>query len=158
MLFGSCIALGAGELPYAPLIEALRRLVRDVGQERVRDLAGSGYPELANLLADFADVAPPLAGVTAGWSAQSRVFGAVLRLLEGLGPDDPVALLLEGLQWADPSTVDLLAYLARTLSNERLLLVVTYRTELPNRHPLRTLVAELDRARRVQLLDVARFG
>src|SRR5690349_20874699 len=40
VLTGSCIALGTGELAYAPLIDALRRLVREVGQERVRDLAG----------------------------------------------------------------------------------------------------------------------
>ena len=158
VLTGSCIALGTGELAYAPLIDALRRLVREVGQERVRDLAGPGHADLASLISDFTDpagVTRPAAPVLA---AQSRVFGAVLRLLEHLGDGGPVVLVLEDLQWADPSTLDLLAYLSRAQSDERLLEVGTYRTnDLTPRHPLRVLVAELDLARRVQQIEIRRF-
>ncbi|HKT03486.1 MAG TPA: AAA family ATPase [Rugosimonospora sp.] len=153
VLQGSCIALGSGEVPYAPLIEALRGLHRSVGDDRVRDLAGTGFPELARLLVDFADPLPLPA------LAQARVFAAVLSLLGRLGEDHPVVLIIEDLHWADPSTLDLLAYLAHARTHDRLLLLGSYRTtDLAPRHPLRRLVAELDFARKVELLEVSRFG
>ncbi|HEV2872913.1 MAG TPA: hypothetical protein VG409_16025, partial [Actinomycetota bacterium] len=61
--------------------------------------------------------------------------------------------------WADRSTRDLLAFLVRNLRHGRLLLVLTYRSdELHRRHPLRPFLAELDRGRRVERLELARFG
>ena len=68
-------------------------------------------------------------------------------------------LVVEDLHWADRSTRDLLAFLVRNLRHGRLLLVATYRSdELHRRHPLRPFLAELDRGRRVERLELARFG
>lgn len=158
VLFGSCVALGIGVIPYAPLIDALRRLVRELGEEKVRDLAGSAYAGIAGLMSDFSDTAYDVAGPAEEPKSELRVFGAVYRLLERLGVDGPAVLVLEDLQWADPSTLDLVAYLARAQINERVLLACSYRSSgLHPRHPLRTLVAELDMARRVRRLEVSRF-
>ena len=53
-------------------------------------------------------------------------------------------LVLEDVQWADRSSRDLLAFLARNLREQRVAVVATYRTdELEAEHPLRRLVAEL---------------
>jgi DNA-binding CsgD family transcriptional regulator/tetratricopeptide (TPR) repeat protein len=66
---------------------------------------------------------------------------------------------VEDLHWADRSTRDLLAFLVRNLRHGRLLLVMTYRSdELHRRHPLRPFLAELDRGRRAERLELARFG
>jgi predicted ATPase len=157
VLLGSCIAMGSGEIPYAPLVEALRRLVRDWGHERVRRVAGDAYAGLANLVSGLIDGEP--GAPPTGLSAQSRVFGAILLLLDRLGTDGPVVLIIEDLQWADPSTLDLLAYLARSKSGERLVLIGSYRTtDLEPSHPLRTLVAELELARKIEHMDVPEFG
>ncbi len=160
VLWGSCIPLGTGEVPYAPLIDALRRLVRGVGVEQVRELAGPGFLDLAGLASDFTDAGPNEETVPAvGRGAQSRVFSAVLRMLDQLGRDQPVVFVMEDLQWADPSTLDLFSYLARARTDERLLLIGSFRiTELSPRNPLRTLVVELESARLVQQLEVPRFA
>ena len=56
-------------------------------------------------------------------------------------------LLLEDLQWADPASVDLLAYLAPRLDNLKLMLVATYRPAdvEAQRHPLRAVLASFAR-------------
>ena len=64
-------------------------------------------------------------------------------------------LLIEDLHWADRSTRAALAFLGRSLQAERVLIVGTYRPdEMHRRHPLRPLLAELERnprARRIAL-------
>jgi DNA-binding CsgD family transcriptional regulator len=90
---------------------------------------------------------------------QGRLFELLLGLLERLGEERPAVLVVEDLHWADRSTRDLLAFLHRNLRRGRLLLMLTYRSdELHRRHPLRPFLAELDRDRRVERLELARFG
>ena len=93
-------------------------------------------------------------------AAQRRLFEALLALLERLGREQPVLLLLEDIHWADSSTRSFLAFVARAMSTERVLAVCTYRSdELHRRHPLRPLLAELERdpsARRIELARLSR--
>ena len=74
--------------------------------------------------------------------------------------EDRLLVTIEDLHWADRSTRAFLAYLARALCRERVLVVATYRPdELHRRHPLRPLLAELERdarARRVELRPLTR--
>ena len=65
-------------------------------------------------------------------------------------------LAIEDLHWADRSTRAFLAFLARSLRRERVLVVATYRPdELHRRHPLRPLLAELEREPRARRIDLA---
>jgi tetratricopeptide (TPR) repeat protein len=141
VLIGGCVELGGEGVPFAPLIEALRGVVQDLN---VADPGGGG---------------PALSTTPGPWSEQGRLFELFLGLLERLGEERPAVLVVEDLHWADRSTRDLLAYLVRNLRQGRLLLVLTYRSdELHRRHPLRPFLAELDRGRRVERLELARFG
>ncbi len=160
-LCGECVELGEGELPYAPLVAALRPLLREADPvlQEVGDIARA---ELATLLPELAAGAReqrPRLDEIAG-AAQRRLFEALLTLLDRLGREDPVLLLLEDIHWADSSTRAFLAFLARAMSTERVLAVCTYRSdEMHRRHPLRPLLAELERdpdARRVELARLTR--
>ena len=96
-------------------------------------------------------------GLTAGPWAQARLFEAVLALMERLAGRSPTLLVVEDLNWADRSTLDLLAFLVHNLQ-AALLLVLTYRSdELHRRHPLRPFLAGLDRSGRAERLEVDRF-
>ena len=67
--------------------------------------------------------------------------------------------MIEDLHWADASTRAFLRFLASTLGDEPILLVATYRPdELHRRHPLRPLLAELERVRalRIDLAGLSR--
>ena len=150
VLVGHCLELGGTAIPYAPLIDALRPIARAA---EVPELPVPARSALAGLLPGLG------AGAAAdGEGRQARVFEALLALLERLGREAPVVLVLEDLHWADPSTRDFVTFLVRSARTEPLCLVVTYRSdELHRRHPLRPLLAELERVPGVERVGVERF-
>jgi DNA-binding CsgD family transcriptional regulator/tetratricopeptide (TPR) repeat protein len=154
---GACVDLG--DLPYAPLVDALRSLVRDIGLDRLRQLAGSGFASLTRLapfLGDF--IAEPGDVDAPEQHARSRLFEAVLHLFGQLSAETPVLVIIEDLHWADRSTLDFLSFLLKALTEERLLVVASYRSnELHPRHPLRPVVVEIDRARRAERFELHPF-
>ncbi len=153
VLSGACIGLGLGGIPYAPLIDALRGLMRDAGgEEQARALIGPVGSELFGLITDSAG-----SGLLGAPGAQVRVFGAVMSMLAHLGERAPILLIFEDMHWTDPSTLDLVRYLTRVKSNERVMLLCTYRSSLPRGHALRGLLAEPDFTRRVHRISLGGF-
>ena len=78
-------------------------------------------------------------------TTRERMLREMGTLLEVLTVETPLVLVLEDLHWSDPSTLDLLALIARRREPARLLVVGTYRPSemLANGHPLRTVLQEL---------------
>ncbi|MDQ6834597.1 MAG: AAA family ATPase [Actinomycetota bacterium] len=144
-----------GELPYAPLLSALRPLVRS-GHPALDAVTGGSRAQLAAILPGLDDDRRP--EPRSDPTGQLRLFEALLELLDVLGESTPVVLVLEDVHWADRSTRNFIAFLARSLRQERLVLALTYRTdELHRRHPLRPLLAELDRLGGTRRIDLAPF-
>ena len=82
----------------------------------------------------------------------------VLGTLSRLSGVAPVLFTVEDVHWADRSTLDLTAFLIRSLRNARVLVVVTYRSdELHRRHPLRPLLTSWERDRSIDRIDLRRF-
>jgi DNA-binding CsgD family transcriptional regulator/tetratricopeptide (TPR) repeat protein len=154
VLAGGCVPVGDGALPYAPIVEALRALLGDVGVGAVRELVGPSWPELARLLPALGE---PDRSSAPEQAAQSRLFELLLGLLGRLGEQAPLVLVVEDLHWADRSTRDLLAFLARNFRRERVLLVVTYRNDEAGQQRLGPYLAELDRAGRVERIELLRL-
>jgi len=148
VLTGHCAEL-ADTVPYLPLADALRTAAAGPA---VRD-AVAARPVLSRLLPDGQGAGaddPDGHGM-----AQQQLFGAVLGMLAELASAAPVLLVLEDLHWADRSTRDLVTFLSRVLHRERIALAVTYRTDdLHRRHPLRPVVAELQRLPSVTAIDL----
>jgi DNA-binding CsgD family transcriptional regulator/tetratricopeptide (TPR) repeat protein len=119
------------------------------------DLAEGGAPyapvlEVLERLGTLVDVGDP---------AVVRPAEVLPGALTTLTETTPVMLLIEDLHWADPSTRDLVTYLAAGRATPRLLLVVTYRADdLARGHPLRPMLATIDRADRVRHLRLGPFG
>jgi predicted ATPase len=134
----------------------LRELVRELGADGVTALLpGGGAGELARLLPELGE---PGTGGDPG-ETRARMFGQVLALLERLTEVGPVVLVIEDAHWSDRSTRDLLAFL---IGNQRVLagvlIVVTFRSdELHRSHPLRPVLAELDRHDWVARLELPRL-
>ncbi|MFI0808271.1 helix-turn-helix transcriptional regulator [Streptomyces echinatus] len=150
---GGCVEIGADGLPFAPFSTALRAL-RDALPEEFAAAAAGQEEELARLLPDLGEAAVGRHGE----QGLARLFELTARLLERVAAGHTVVLVLEDLHWADASTRHLLAYLFRTLRAGRLLVLATYRSDdIHRRHPLRPLLAELDRLRTVRRIELARF-
>ncbi len=156
---GDCVELGEGELPYAPLVAALRPLAREQDPV-VAALPEATRGELGALLPGLAPARTDEPSSERDDAAQGRLFEALLTLFDSLGENQPLLLAIEDIHWADRSTRAFLAFLARSMSTERLLVVATYRPdELHRRHPLRPVLAELERnpcARRIDLAPLNR--
>jgi DNA-binding NarL/FixJ family response regulator len=151
VLSGDCVDLGDAELAYSPLVGALR----GVGVEELEVVLGANARGLAALLPQ---IEGPAEVSTAAPLAQGRMFELLFALLGGLGGERPLLLVVEDVHWADRSTRDFLAFLIRNARSERLVVVATYRTdEMHRRHPLRTFLAEADRAPAVTRIVVERF-
>jgi DNA-binding CsgD family transcriptional regulator/tetratricopeptide (TPR) repeat protein len=154
-LRGEAVEEADGELPYAPLIGALRPLVRD-RDPALQALSRGSRVQLAALLPGLDDEGQ--APDPSGPSGQLRLFEGLLELLHLLSVEEPVVLTIEDLHWADRSTRTFVDFLARSLRRERIMLVLSYRTdELHRRHPLRSLLAELERLERARRIELEPF-
>jgi ATP/maltotriose-dependent transcriptional regulator MalT len=152
-LSGDCVDLGESELPYVPLVSALRPLARS-GDAALTDAVRSA---VAPLLPGLGAAPAPVEPVADG-GAQARLFEGLLYLFDALGRERPVLLVIEDLHWADRSTRAALTFLAHSLTSERVLVVGSYRPdELHRRHPLRSLLAELERDPRTHRVALAPF-
>ncbi|MWK34315.1 AAA family ATPase [Actinomadura sp. J1-007] len=156
LLVGGCLELGSDGLPFAPFTTVLRGLVRDIGIDGVAELLPrSGTGGLARLLPEFGEPESEAASA----EERARLFELMLTLLVRLADRGPVTLVIEDAHWADRSTRDLLAFLIRNLGGTPLLVVVTYRSdELHRGHPLRPLLAELDRVDHVRRAELTRLS
>jgi serine/threonine protein kinase/predicted ATPase len=144
---GRCSERLAGSEAYLPVLEALESLQRheQLGSltRLIRALAPSWYAQLMPPTENDSSAAR-LAAETAGGS-QERLKREIASLLEEAGRMQPIVLWFDDVHWADPSTTDLLGYLARRLDNTRLLVIATTRpSELrQSRHPFLSLKLDL---------------
>ncbi len=159
VLAGACVELGGSGVPFAPLTEALRTLAAGRSSDELSGLLGPARAELVRLLPDMGPPVEPVERHDLGRdSAQARLFEALVGLLTRLARGHGLLFVVEDAHWADPSTLDLLAYLARNTQDAGIVLLVTFRTdELHRRHPLLPYLAELERGRSMQRIDLARF-
>jgi DNA-binding CsgD family transcriptional regulator/tetratricopeptide (TPR) repeat protein len=155
VLRGDGVEQSDGELPYAPLLSALRPLVRAC-HPAIDALSSASRAQLATILPSLddgrqRDERPDPSG-------QLRLFEAVMELIDLLSESATVLFVLEDMHWADRSTRTFVTFLARSLRQERVVMLLTYRTdELHRRHPLRPLLAELERLERARRIELEPF-
>jgi DNA-binding winged helix-turn-helix (wHTH) protein/tetratricopeptide (TPR) repeat protein len=146
LTWGQCIEpYGAGEA-YLPVLEALGRLGRGLGGERIVEVlirqAPSWLAQMPGLLtaAEWATLRRQAAG-----AMPERMLREMAEALEALSRERLLVLWFEDLHWADYSTLDLISYLARRSGPARLLLLGTYRpVEVQvGEHPLAAVEEDL---------------
>ena len=144
--WGQCIEyFGAGEA-YLPVLAALGQLGRDTQNphlvEVLHHYAPTWLVQMPALVKP--DEFEALQRRTAG-ATRARMLREMAEALEVLTHEQPLVLVLEDLHWSDPSTLELLSFIARRKQNARLLIVGTYRPVevLANGHPLRAVTQEI---------------
>ena len=127
VLEGRCLAYGDG-ITYWPLVQM------------VQALTDSGLPPMSELLAgvDHADeVAAGLSTLTGRSSASTagEIAWAFRRLVESLARRQPVVVVVDDVQWAEPSLLDLLDHLADLSRDAAILVVCMARPEFRHSRP-----------------------
>jgi DNA-binding CsgD family transcriptional regulator len=159
VLTGGCVSLSSEVAPFAPIIEALRPLTHDLPQPTLDAVLGSarGLGPLMPNQEPRGDQPEPT-GISPD-TAPGRLLELLFGALERLAALSPVVLVVEDVHWADRSTVDVLAFLARNLRAQPVLPVATFRTDEPQaRGQLLPFIAELGRQPRAQRIDLPRLN
>jgi class 3 adenylate cyclase/tetratricopeptide (TPR) repeat protein len=121
----------------------------------IRALVPGRWPHLGRLVPELATAIPPAAS---SHEEQQRLFWAITGLVQAVAEISPVALLLDDLQWADGSSLELLQHLTRRTRGDRVLLFGTYRdVDVGRHHPLERTVLDLSRERLVERISVSRL-
>jgi DNA-binding winged helix-turn-helix (wHTH) protein/predicted ATPase len=144
--WGQCLEqYGAGEA-YLPVLDALSRLGRTPGRERLTELLRRHAP---TWLLDLPSLIPPgerealrqhVMGAT-----RERMLRELADAVEAITIEAPLMIVLEDLHWSDYSTLDLITYLARRSDRARLIVIGTYRPVdvIVGEHPLKAVKREL---------------
>lgn len=150
VLWGRCVRFGAAASSYQPFSQALGSLFSRA-DEGIRSRVFGGVGELALIL-------PALGGAGAAHDA-GRLPALIAAVIDRLTKEAPTVLAVDDLQWADTSSLDVLAYLITGFAEQqRLALLATYRdTDLPDGHPLHAWVADMRRMPSVSLLRLDRL-
>ena len=125
-------------LAFGSVLDLLRAALRD-GDARA--IEPSAAAEAARLLPELGT--PPTRSLDDPGAHARFVEGVVQTLLAAAHGEQPPVVLVDDVHWADASSLEVLAYLARRLRGRPFLLVVTWRTEeTPAAHPARRLQTE----------------
>jgi DNA-binding SARP family transcriptional activator len=115
-------------VPYQPFVTAIERYVEGCGEELARALPAE-LSELSRLIPGLRRRMPhvrePLA--VEPEMRPYRLFNAVSHVLTFAGSEHTAVLILDDLQWADPSTALLLRHTLQSVHEVRLLILATYR-------------------------------
>jgi DNA-binding winged helix-turn-helix (wHTH) protein/tetratricopeptide (TPR) repeat protein len=143
--WGTCVEQYGSERAYLPVLDAISAVCRGRGADRVIDVFSRHAPAW---LVQMPGVVRPdrldeLQKRAAG-ATQARQVCELADALEALSVEAPVVIVFDDLQWTDPSTAELIAFLGSRREPAQLLIVGTYRPEeSPRGHPLTRLTGEL---------------
>jgi class 3 adenylate cyclase/tetratricopeptide (TPR) repeat protein len=143
-------------VPYYPFMEAMSHAYKAATMSLRSELPRI-WPDVARLLPDLP---PGLQAPAASGSRedQQRLFWQVTGFLQALAERQPIALLLDDVQWADSASLDLLQHLARHTRASRVFLLGVYRDiEVSAAHPFEAVLRDLGREHLVERLSVRRL-
>jgi DNA-binding CsgD family transcriptional regulator len=140
------LGIREGGCAYGPMVEVVRAIFAS-SPAAATTIAPALLTQLAVLVPE---VAPSASDVD-----RATLFEAIRAAVALAASERPVAIFLDDMQWADHATFDLVAWLARSLEDAPVLLLVAYRSDdLSRGHGLRRLRSELRRRRTLEEIAV----
>ena len=163
VLYGRCPALFRmdGVPPYIIWKEVIKDYLETCTPEQLYRVIGYYPAEVAKLVPELSQKlrAFPQSFPISPEQEQNRLFEAVSQFVTNISRETPLLVVLDDLQWTDPSSLLLLHYLARGVHRTPLLLLGAYRsTDIDAKHPLSQVLAELNRERLPQSVSLKRMS
>jgi predicted ATPase/class 3 adenylate cyclase len=136
VLRARCLPYGDGITfgPVADLVKQVSGVVDDDGRSDARskiDAAMAGCSDAALVAERVSDVT----GVADATGGLQETFWAIRRFLEWVGRDRPLIVILDDVQWAEPTFLDLVEYLAGWSRDVAMLLLCLARPDLLDNRP-----------------------
>ncbi len=125
-------------VPYAVFADALTGILRGLTPAALTVLTRGDGATLANICPAFATGSQATNTRESGGDVKARLYWSFTQFLGQLAAQRPILFVLENLQWADSSSLELLHFVARQIGSERVGLLCTYNeTELDANPTLR---------------------
>ena len=137
-----------GAPPYWPWLQPIRSYIQDCGPQELLSILGPGAGDIAEIVPELFEKLPGLQAppTLEPDQARFRLFDSITVFLKRAAQAQPLALVLDDLQWADQPSLMLLEFLARQIPDSPLMLLGCYRdAELSRQHPLSETLARLSR-------------
>lgn len=146
VLRGTCLDLRQARLPFGPIVQALRPVLRDPQGHGVT-LDDPARAELSRLAPELGTPGEPADAMGTATMGHGQLYEHLLRLIERLAAvAGLVVLAIDDLHHATPSTLDLAAFLSANLHRTPVVLLLATRLdELPRAHDVRRTVARMER-------------
>jgi predicted ATPase len=162
VLYGRCPALFRmdGVPPYVLWSEVIRDYLETCSPEHLYKVIGFYPSEVSKLVPELRQKlgAIPQSLPISPEHEQNRLFEAVSQFIINISKESPLLVVLDDLQWTDPSSLLLLHYIARSVYRTPLLLLGAYRsTDIDSKHPLTPVLTELNRERLLQSVSLKRM-
>ncbi len=163
VLYGRCPALFRmdGVPPYILWKEVIKDYLENCTPEQLYRVIGFYPAEVAKLVPEISQKlrSIPQSFPISPEQEQNRLFEAVSQFVTNISRETPLLVVLDDLQWTDPSSLLLLHYLARGVQKTPLLLLGAYRsTDIDSKHPLSPVLTELNRERLPQVVSLKRMS
>lgn len=136
------------DLPFAPLSEALRPLLRAAPDALLRRLPAAALAQVADLLPVLRDRCPDLPALpdVPPPERRNRVLDGLVDLALALAHRAPLVVVCDDAQWADEATLAALGRVARHAPRRAMLVMLAYRSEeLADNAALHALLRALGR-------------
>ncbi|HEX2025060.1 MAG TPA: adenylate/guanylate cyclase domain-containing protein [Actinomycetota bacterium] len=136
VLTGRCLPYGDG-ITFWPVIELVKQSCAIADDDDRATVAQKIEAAVQGADADALIAARlgSLLGLGETTAELQETFWALRRFLEWLGRDRPVVIVLDDLQWAEPTLLDLLEYLLGSVADTALLLLCLARPEMMEARP-----------------------
>jgi tetratricopeptide (TPR) repeat protein/tRNA A-37 threonylcarbamoyl transferase component Bud32 len=163
VLYGRCPALFRmdGVPPYTIWTEVIKDYLENSSPEQLYRVIGYYPAEIVKLVPELNQRLRtiPQSLPIGPEHEQNRLFEAVSQFIINISRETPLLVVLDDLQWTDPSSLLLLHYLARGVQKTSLLLLGAYRsTDIDTNHPLSPVLTELNRERLPQSISLKRMS
>jgi predicted ATPase len=163
VLYGRCPALFRmdGVPPYTIWSEVVKDYLENSSQEQLYRVIGFYPAEVVKLVPELSQRLRtiPQSLPISPEHEQNRLFEAVSQFIINISRESPLLVVLDDLQWTDPSSLLLLHYLTRGVHRAPLLLLGAYRsTDIDSKHPLTAVLTELNRERLPQSVSLKRLS
>jgi DNA-binding CsgD family transcriptional regulator len=156
VVVGNCSGFAPGSLPYAPIMSALRNLVRSGTGDA--DLPESAHQALRLLLPELAPMGGAPTGSGGPLLEQVQLFSQLETVFDAASAAAPLIVVVEDLHWADRSSLEFLAYLCHGLHRQRMAIVCTHRDDaVPASPALGAWLADRRHDPRLTEVSLARF-
>jgi DNA-binding CsgD family transcriptional regulator len=147
-------------IPFALFSDALLPLLRKMDSSALSVLTRGSGAELKTIFPSLENISGHRSAAADDASEfKARMLWTFSQLLGKLAEKQPLMLVLENLQWADASSLELLHFVARHAGGQRIVLLATYNSaERDGNAPLRTTeqsLLQIGAATRLQLVPLS---